>query len=237
MSTSEYGLPGTSAAERVYRALRDAIVEGRHRAGAMLGEAALADQFEVSRTPVRAALLRLQSEGWIVIYPKRGALVQGVSERARADLADARLVLESASVGQAAPEVLDRLVVELERSLEQQRKAVAERDLRRYIDLTIAFHRHFVEAGHNDVLLELNDRLADRQRSVLYGAVERLLGEREQMLTEHQQLIDLLRAHDIPGFTAALHDHIAHTYAASVPPVMFSRPAGESAYGSRSVGR
>ena len=43
------------------------------------------------------------------------------------------------------------------------------------IDLTIAFHRHFVEAGHNDVLLELNDRLADRQRSVLFAAGERLL--------------------------------------------------------------
>ncbi len=237
MSTSEYGLPGASAADRVYHALRDAIVEGRYGAGTMLGEAALAAQFTVSRTPVRSALLRLQSEGWIIIYPKRGALVQGISERARADLADARLVLESSAMGQASADVLDRLVVELERSIEQQRDALAEGDVRRYIDLTIAFHRHFVEAGHNDVLLELNDRLADRQRSVLFAAGERLLAEREQMLAEHQQLIDLIRIGDIPGFTAALHDHIAHTYAASVPPVMFSRQVGEGAYRSLSVGR
>lgn len=225
--SGDYELPSASAADRVYRALRDAVVEGRYRAGVMLGEAALAAQFEVSRTPVRAALLRLQSEGWITIYPKRGALVRGVSERARAELADARLVLESASIGQASPEVLERLVVELERSIERQRRALAEGDVRRYVDLTIAFHRHFVEAGHNDVLLELNDRLADRQRFVLVAAGDRLLAERDQMLAEHQQLVDLIRAGDIPGFTAALRDHVAHTYAASVPPVLFSRPVGQ----------
>ncbi len=227
--SGDYELPSDSAADRVYRALRDAVVEGRYRAGVMLGEAALAAQFEVSRTPVRAALLRLQSEGWITIYPKRGALVRGVSERARAELADARLVLESASIGQASPEVLERLVVELERSIERQRRALAEGDVRRYVDLTIAFHRHFVEAGHNDVLLELNDRLADRQRSVLVAAGDRLLSERDQMLAEHQQLVDLIRAGDIPGFTAALRDHVAHTYAASVPAVLFSRPVGQRA--------
>ena len=172
-----------------------------------------------------------------MVYPKRGALVQGISDHARTDLADARLALESTAIGRAPQDVLDRLVTELDRSVVLQREALTAGDIRRYIDLTIAFHRHFVEAGHNDVLLELNDRLADRQRSVLFAAGERLLAEREQMLAEHQQLIDLIRIGDIPGFTAALHDHIAHTYAASVPPVMFSRQVGEGAYRSLSVGR
>lgn len=52
MANIESALSSASAAERVYRALRDAIVEGRYPAGTMLGEAALASDLEVSRTPV-----------------------------------------------------------------------------------------------------------------------------------------------------------------------------------------
>lgn len=224
MAIVESARSSASAAERVYQALRDAIVEGRHPAGTMLGELTLASDLKVSRTPVRAALVRLQSEGWIMIYPKRGALVQGVSDRARRDLADARLVLESTSVGLASPEVLERLVSALERSVERQREALTAGDVRRYIDLTVAFHRHFVEVGNNGVLLELNDRLADRQRFILFAAGERLYAEREKMIAEHHQLVLLLRAGDLSGFTDALREHIEHTYASPVPPLLFSRP-------------
>lgn len=224
MAIVESALTSASAAERVYRALRDAIIEGRHPAGTMLGEATLASDLQVSRTPVRAALARLQSEGWIVIYPKRGALVQGITDRARRDLADARLVLESTAIGRAAPEVLDRLVIELDRSVERQRDALMAGEIRRYIDLTVSFHRHFVEVGNNEVLLELNDRLADRQRFVLFAAGDRLYAEREKMIAEHHELVTLLRAGDLPGFTDALREHIEHTYASPIPPLLFSRP-------------
>ncbi len=229
MANIESALSSASAAERVYRALRDAIVEGRYPAGTMLGEAALASDLEVSRTPVRAALVRLQGEGWIVVYPKRGALVQGISDHARTDLADARLALESTAIGRAPQDVLDRLVTELDRSVVLQREALTAGDIRRYIDLTIAFHRHFIEAGNNHVLLELNDRLADRQRSILFAAGDRLYAEREKLLAEHQELVALLRAGDIAGFIGVLREHIAHTYASPVRPVVFSRPVAAAA--------
>src|SRR5699024_11778557 len=59
-----------SAAERAYRVIRSQILSGVHAPGTMLGEAALAAEIEVSRTPVRVALARLQDEGWILIYPR-----------------------------------------------------------------------------------------------------------------------------------------------------------------------
>lgn len=212
-------LPSASAADRAYEALRDSIIEGRYPAGTMLGEVSIAAGLQVSRTPVRAALLRLQNEGWVVIYPKRGALVQGLSERAKVDLADARFVLEATSVQRASQEVLDKLVVELERSIEQQRISLTAGDVRTYIDLTVGFHRHFVEVGGNEVLLELNDRLSDRQRYILFAVSDWLYAEREKMLAEHEQLARLVRLGDIAGFGRALRDHISHTYSAPIPPV------------------
>ncbi|MEU8238315.1 GntR family transcriptional regulator [Actinoplanes missouriensis] len=202
----------TSAAERAYRTIRDGILNGVHKAGAMLGEEGLAQEIGVSRTPVRAALGRLQDEGWIVIYPKRGALVQGLSERAIADLQDTRLILEAAGASRISATVRDQLAARLRTSIEAQRDALGERDVRRFIELTIGFHRTFVEAAGNDVLLELNDRLADRQRFLLFCKGDHLLARCDDIIAEHVTLVEQLRTGDTGGFTDTLRKHLDDNY-------------------------
>ncbi|MGN8026042.1 GntR family transcriptional regulator [Microbacterium sp. 22242] len=201
----------TSAAERAYRAIRDGILEGTYRPGDMLGEAALAGTLGVSRTPVRAALGRLQDEGWIVIYPKRGALVQGLSARQAAEHADARLVLETTSVGRADPDRRSEFADLLDASIAEQVAAFEAGDVRRFIDLTLAFHRGFVEAGGNAVLLELYDRLADRHRHLLFAGGDRLLTRCAEIIDEHRTLTARLRDGETDAFAAALSGHISET--------------------------
>lgn len=206
-----------SASARAYRSIRDGVLDGTYPPGTMLGEASLAADLGVSRTPVRAALARLQDEGWIAVYPKRGALVQGLGERAMADLADARLVLEATSVGRAAPDLRRRLADALDRSIDAQREAFVAKDLHAFIELTIAFHRGFVEASGNRVLLELDDRLSDRQRFVLFAAGERLLSRCADIIAEHQVLTAQLRDGDVARFASTLRAHISETYATPIP--------------------
>src|SRR5699024_1895999 len=164
-----------SATDRAYTAIRAAILDGRHRADTMLSETDLAESIGVSRTPVRTALTRLQDEGWITIYPKRGALVRGLDERTITDLADARLVLEATSVRRASPGQRAVLAERLAADLDAQERALAEGDIAAFVEMTVAFHRGFVEAGGNSVMLELYDRLADRQRFLLFDYGEVLL--------------------------------------------------------------
>lgn len=211
-----------SAADRAYQAVRDGILNGDHPAGAMLGEAALATEIGVSRTPVRAALARLQDEGWITIYPKRGALVRGLSEQAVADLQDTRLILEAAGASRISPAVRAELAERLTASIAAQRDAFRDRDVRRFIELTIGFHRAFVEAAGNDVLLELNDRLADRQRFLLFTKGDHLLAQSGDILAEHEILVDHLRTGDATAFTEALRRHLDDNY---VPAPARIRPA------------
>jgi DNA-binding GntR family transcriptional regulator len=201
-----------SAAQRAYHALRDGILNGVHPAGSMLGEETLAAQIGVSRTPVRSALARLQDEGWIVIYPKRGALVRGLSVQAIADLQDTRLILESAGASRVDAALRDDLAHRLQESIEEQRDALRDRDVRRFIELTIGYHRAFVAAAGNDVLLELNDRLADRQRFLLFSKGDHLLARGDDILTEHQVLVAHLRAGDAAAFTEALRKHLDDNY-------------------------
>lgn len=209
----------TSAAERAYQLIRAQILNGTHQPGTMLGESGLAADLEVSRTPVRVALARLQDEGWIIIYPKRGAIVQGVDERTVAELADARFVLETTAVDRAPEALRQKLAYALETSIDAQRAAFAAGDIARFIDLTLEFHRGFVEAGDNAVMLELYSQLSDRHRFILFASGDRLLDRCEEIIAEHESLTEHLRSGDSAGFANILRGHIAE----NVPPSAVGR--------------
>lgn len=207
-----------SAAERAYTAIRSDILNGVHPAGTMLSEGALAASIGVSRTPVRTALARLRDDGWLTIYPKRGALVRGLDDRAITDLADARLVLEATSIRRADPAARVELADHLEEQIAEQERVLTAGDLPAFVESTVAFHRSFVAIGGNTVLLELYDRLADRQRFLLfsYGAV--LLERREAVVAEHLELLERLR-HDPIGFSETLRAHICETIGSPLTPL------------------
>lgn len=214
-----------SAAERAYRKILDDVLDGTHRPGEMLAESALASELGVSRTPVRAALVRLQGEGWITIYPKRGALVRGLDEAGVAQLADARFVLETTAIDRAGVTRRRELADRQDELIAAQRAACADADMRRFIDLTLRFHRGFVEAGGNDVLLELYDRMTDRHRFVLFAAGERLLGRCDEIIEEHGALVAHLRAGDVAAFADVLRAHIAESFPTGAPRYGHPSPA------------
>lgn len=208
-----------SATEKAYRIIRDSILDGELPSGSMLGEASLAARIGVSRTPVRTALARLQDEGWVTIYPKRGALVQGLTVQTIEDLADTRLIFESISVQRSSSRARQALADRLDGAVAEQEAAIGAQDLRRFVESTIAFHRSFVECGGNDVLLELNDRLADRQRFLLFSHGDRLFERGEAIITEHRELVAALRTGDVTGFADTLRSHLSHNYGRRLDPV------------------
>lgn len=201
-------LPGP---DRAITFIRDSIIDGTFAADSMLSEADLALQLGMSRTPVRVALARLQDDGWVRIYPKRGALVRGLSPAEIADLADARLVLEVSGVTRATPERRAELAAELAPSIRQQRKALAARDVRGFIELTLDFHGAFLRAGTNRYLIELGGHLSDRQRQMLFAKQHELLQRSKHIIDEHQQLLDCLRDDDVERFAEVLRAHVADT--------------------------
>lgn len=211
--------PKQSASQLAYEWIRDAILTGTYEPGTMLGEVALATEIGVSRTPVRTALALLQDEGWVTLYPKRGALVQGLTERAVADLVDARFILESTSVQRASPATRARLVGQLETLIAVQRTDLENRDLRAFIDSTIRFHRSFVEVGENQVLLELYNRLADRQRYLLFKLGDTLLDRSADIIAEHEVLVKALLQTDAAQFSEVMREHLSNTSGRPLQPL------------------
>jgi len=199
-----------SAATRAYRHLKRAILERIHADGALLSEAEIAAEVGVSRTPVREALLRLESEGLVALYPKRGVLVRPVSAAEIEDVIDARRLVE-VHAAQRAWERRATLVEVLEPLLEAMRSARESGDVVALMAADRAFHATVVDGGGNAILSELYQRLRDRQMRIGISAM-RVEPERvDQAVTDHTRLLEALRGDDPGQWTMLVDEHIRTT--------------------------
>jgi len=200
-----------SSADRALAYIRQAIIDGTFPGESMLSESQLAAQLGMSRTPVRTALTRLQDEGWIRIYPKSGALVRGLTSEDVTDLVDARVVLETSGVTRATSEVRARLAVDLRPAIQEQREVLAAGDMQRFVELSIEFHGAFLTVGGNPYLIDLGERLANRQRQMLFAHQDAMRSRSDHIIDEHQHLLDCLRDDDPTRFDHILRAHLSDT--------------------------
>ncbi|WP_432092358.1 GntR family transcriptional regulator [Streptomyces sp. bgisy100] len=196
------------AAERVYSHVKQAVLDRRYEGGTLLTEGDLADAVGVSRTPVREALLRLEVEGLIKLYPKKGALVLPVSAQEIGDVVETRLLVEEHAVRKAVP-AGPRLIQRLEELLEEQRRFAAEGDLAAVAASDRCFHAEIVRNAGNQILERLYDQLRDRQLrmgvAVMHAHPDRIA----KNITEHAEILRALRNGDAEAAAAAVHQHVS----------------------------
>jgi DNA-binding GntR family transcriptional regulator len=205
------------AAETAYRHVKELILSDRLTGGTMISEGEVAAQLSVSRTPVREAFLRLEAEGWLRLYPKRGALVVPVGPGEAQAVIDARLLVEAHAVDTIAAREDDdraRLIARLVESVVQQRRALAAGDLDAYASHDAAFHLLIVTAGENSLLTGFYGTLRDRQRRMVARSLWRDEARARSFVDGHARLVDLIAAGDATGFREALRDHL---HAAHLP--------------------
>ncbi|MGW7073635.1 GntR family transcriptional regulator [Streptomyces sp. NPDC054855] len=195
------------AAERVYAHVKQGVLDRRYEGGTLLTEGELAQAVGVSRTPVREALLKLEVEGLLRLYPKKGALVLPVSAQEIADVVETRLLVETHSVRKAVP-APSALISRLEELLRQQREQAAAGDLSAAAVTDRCFHAEIVRSGGNEILARLYDQLRDRQLrmgvAVMHSHPDRIA----KTLAEHEEILGALRAGDADGAVAVVTRHV-----------------------------
>ncbi|CAL9502733.1 hypothetical protein SUDANB96_03509 [Streptomyces sp. enrichment culture] len=195
------------AAERVYSHVKQGVLDRRYEGGTLLTEGELAEAVGVSRTPVREALLRLEVEGLLKLYPKKGALVLPVSAQEIADVVETRLLVEEHAARKAVP-APPALIERLEELLERQQREAATGDLAAVAVTDRCFHAEIVRSGGNEILSRLYDQLRDRQLrmgvAVMHSHPDRIA----KNITEHREILDALRAGDADAAVALVHRHV-----------------------------
>jgi DNA-binding GntR family transcriptional regulator len=187
------GLRAESLSDQVYRLLREAIANGELRPGERILEKELAARWGISRTPVREALLRLETEGVVICNSRRSYNVAVLTVADVRDIYRTLAVLEGAAAAWAAPQIRPAELAALERFNRAMQQAARRGDLRDFGRWNRRFHDVFLERVGNRILHQTCDRI----RALLYTFPVRPDSLRqwlEKSVAEHREIIRLLRA-------------------------------------------
>ncbi|MEV0008584.1 GntR family transcriptional regulator [Streptomyces sp. NPDC051840] len=194
--------------ERVYEALLELITTRALSPGQHLVESELAGHLGVSRQPVREALQRLNTEGWVDLRPAQGAFVHEPTEEEADQLLSVRTLLEAEAARLAAANAEQAGIEALEELCAQGERAVAADQVDLAVATNAAFHAKVMELAGNVVLSELAAQVGRRVRWY-YTPVARQRGSRSWI--EHRELIAAIAAGDEGRATAVMREHTEHT--------------------------
>ena len=178
----------------VFETLRDAIITQVLKPGERLMEIQLADEMGVSRTPVREAIRKLELEGLVVMVPRKGAYVAGVSMKDIHEVYEVRAALEMLAVTLAAERITDEELDALERQVLRESEAEENSDENAldniiYIDST--FHDIIYQAAHNQRLVQFVNILQEQLQLFRAASLSRP-GRSKTALDEHKQIVEAL---------------------------------------------
>ncbi|MBO4948199.1 MAG: GntR family transcriptional regulator [Peptococcaceae bacterium] len=178
----------------VFETLRDAIIKQVLKPGERLMEIQLADEMGVSRTPVREAIRKLELEGLVVMVPRKGAYVAGVSMKDIHEVYEVRAALEMLAVSLAAERITDEELDALERQVLRESEAEANADehsLDNIIYIDSSFHDIIYQAAHNQRLVQFVNILQEQLQRFRAASLSRP-GRSKTALEEHKQIVEAL---------------------------------------------
>ena len=196
-----------SRADQVYEKVLQAIRSGRYQPGERIREVELAGWLEVSRTPVREALRRLESDGLLTFESWRGVVVSDLNRQQVSELYAMREVLEGAAARMAARHIDDAEIELLDLLLEQSEAAVD--DPQRLAKLNRKLHQTIYVAAHNQYLLQTLKQ-QENAIALLRGTTFASPGRADTAANEHRAIVEAICDRDADAAEAAARVHIAN---------------------------
>lgn len=203
-------LPRLSLAEEITDDLRERIMSGELAAGQTIRQEHLAQEYDVSRMPIRDALSRLDAEGLVTFTAGRGARVAALSPHDVAELFDLRALIEVDLFRRAIPAMTPEDFDQCNAILEQMEASFDRDDVAQWGKLNHRFHMSLYAAADRkrseEILVALSLH-ADRFVRIHLGLME----QRAPAKQEHRQLLTLAEAGDFEAAALALCHHIQRT--------------------------
>ena len=205
-----------SLSQKVMLRLRQAIIEGELKLGAVIAEEMLAQSFGVSRTPVREAMSLLQAQGLVVVKPQVGSFVFTPSAADIVELCTFRILIEPKAAELAHSHDSDGALKALTAAVADMKQAVAAKDTLAYGSADTAFHDAlFVHCG-NHYLMQSYQLIAGRVAALRTNLSSPLDVQTPASFDQHCELLDLFERGKFEGFTKLMTVHITnsgHAYA------------------------
>jgi len=206
-----------SLREQVYRYFRDEMQAGHLAPGAAINLNTMSRELGVSKTPLRDALIQLETEGFVTILPRRGVMVRPLSLEEIRDCYGIIGALEASVVQDIFDAIDSDAVRRLKRFNEDQRNAFADGDYNMYYQRNLDFHQIFLALSPNTTLLKIiapmKQRLYDFPRQIYVADWEM------RNMDEHDQFVAMIESGDAGG-AARLMREIHWSYSAQEPYIL-----------------
>lgn len=199
-----------SIADQLYDYLSNAIIEGALKPGEKLVEDDLRNKFGISRSPIRECFRILQSEGLIVIEPRKGAYVKKLSQKEITDIFPVRANLEGLAAKLATPNMGDREIGKLEDLIEEMDSAIKHNEVKAFLKCNSIFHSTIIKAARNEILEKILVTLGKgfwlRIAYLYYQSSPALVFSNKM----HKDIVKAFKKHAPKDAEQAIKEHIEH---------------------------
>jgi DNA-binding GntR family transcriptional regulator len=154
--------------EKAYQEVRRLIITGEIKPGDFLSERSLVERLEMSRTPIRSALDRLEIEGFIKQSPKQGVVVEEISINRAFDIYELRIAIESYVVNKLSLRTIqDSEIKRLQENLNQQKLLIDTEmydnaSFLAFLSLDLEFHNELIKIVENKEFIQIMDQIQDK---------------------------------------------------------------------------
>ena len=178
--------------EKILETIRDAIMSGALKPGEKVAEPELAERFGISRTPIREAFRQLESEGYLTVIPRKGAVVTAFSSRDVEEFYAIKSILEGYAARCACDKLSDKDIEKLDAINEKLRQMANGGDVRNFFRIHNDFHDLFIRASENEKLQELISTLVNKFKRLRVASLS-LPGRMHISVQEHEKIIEAFR--------------------------------------------
>jgi len=181
--------------EKILETIREAILKGNLKPGEKVAEPELAERFGISRTPIREAFRQLESEGYLTVIPRKGAVVAALSERDVQEFYAIKSILEGYGAALAAVKLSEKDMAKLEATNDKLKKLAEEGDVKSFYRVHNEFHEIFLKAADNSKLYELIQQLGMKFSRLRMASLS-VPGRMAISVAEHEKLLEAFRNQD-----------------------------------------
>lgn len=192
----------------VVTTLRKKILDGEYSPGEKLDQDSIADELNVSRTPIREALKTLASEGFVEILPYHGAYIPSFSKQDIQDVYEVRRIIESEVILQAVPLIPEEGMKRLEGILRQEEESLLDGNEQNYHKADLEFHDLISGYCKNQLLIEILENLNNRILRIRGFALHQSGPHLKMSHEEHKEIYQVMQARDAEKASTLMSDHL-----------------------------
>ena len=191
----------------VFKTLRQGILKGELAPGERLMEIQLAKKLGVSRTPIREAIRKLELEGLVIMIPRKGAEVAGITEKSLKDVLEVRRSLEELAIELACQRMNEQDVADLEEAQAKFKEAVLNKDTMHIAQTDEAYHDVIYKGTGNNKLIQMLNNLREQMYRYRLEYIKDS-DKRQILMIEHDNILKSIKAKRVVDAKQTMREHI-----------------------------